>query len=339
MNSHDRILAHLKGDPIDRLPVMPITMMFAADHIGVKYGDYARDHRILAEAQLRTAEDFGFDQVSVISDPAREAADCGAKIRWFEDQPPSIDENQALLSDKGRLASLDLPNPLGGGRMTDRIDAVRLLKKEVGDRKWVEGWVEGPIAQAADLRGINHVMLDLYEDPDFVRELLDRVVALEIEFARAQIEAGADGVGLGDAAASLVGPKFYREVIQPAETKLVVAIQSMGVPVRLHICGRTTHHLEGMRDLHCGIVDLDWMVDMGAARAAMGPEQVLLGNIDPVRIVRNGSTEQVREGLAHCHAAAGPRYIVGAGCEIPRDSPRENVRMFREFAESVALGV
>ena len=82
MTSRERVVAMLEGRVVDRLPCMPITMMFAADCLGVKYGQYARDHRILAEGQVKTAELFEFDHVSAISDPAREAADCGAKIEW-----------------------------------------------------------------------------------------------------------------------------------------------------------------------------------------------------------------------------------------------------------------
>ena len=57
----------------------------AADLAGVRYGDYARDHRVLADAQVLVAERFGFDFVSAISDPAREASDLGAAVEWFED--------------------------------------------------------------------------------------------------------------------------------------------------------------------------------------------------------------------------------------------------------------
>ncbi|MCX5675431.1 MAG: uroporphyrinogen decarboxylase, partial [Planctomycetota bacterium] len=91
MTSRERVLAMMEGRPVDRLPVMAITMMLAADQIGAKYRDYALDHRVLVEAQVRTAEKFGLDYVSGISDPAREAADLGATIKYFENQPPAID--------------------------------------------------------------------------------------------------------------------------------------------------------------------------------------------------------------------------------------------------------
>src|SRR5512136_1471539 len=126
MNGRERVLARIEGRPLDRLPLMPITMMFAADQTGAKYRDYATDHRVLVEAQLRTAEKFDFDYVSAISDPAREAADCGAKVEYFPDQPPAIVETEARLADKSALARLEIPDPLGGGRMTDRVQGVAL---------------------------------------------------------------------------------------------------------------------------------------------------------------------------------------------------------------------
>ncbi len=336
MTSRERVLGLLAGAAVDRLPLMPITMMFAADQLGVKYGRYAADHRVLAEAQVTTAERFGFDHVSCISDPAREAADCGGRVQFFEDQPPAIDEEHALLADKTVLARLKPPDPLGGGRMHDRVLGVQLLKQRVGRAKVVEGWVEGPCAQAADLRGINTLMLDFYDDPTFVRDLFAFVVDMELRFARAQVEAGADLIGVGDAAASLVGPKIYQEFIWPYEKQLVDGLHGLGARVRLHICGDTRHLLAGLGGLGCEIVDLDFLTPLSAARQAIGGGQVLLGNSDPVRVLRDGTPATVQAAIAACHRQAGARYIVGAGCEVPRDTSAANVRALAEYAHATA---
>ena len=133
MNGRERILALLDGQPVDRTPLMPITMMYAADHAGVSYGDYAADHRVLVAAQIATAEAYDFDFVSVISDPAREAGDCGAEIEFFDDQPPAINESNALLTDKSALDTLEIPDPLGAGRMGDRVRGAALFKEQVGE--------------------------------------------------------------------------------------------------------------------------------------------------------------------------------------------------------------
>jgi MtaA/CmuA family methyltransferase len=334
MNGRERILAMIEGRPVDHLPLMPITMMFAADHAGVKYGPYASDYRVLVDAQMATARDYELDYVSCISDPAREATDCGADIQFFDDQPPAVNETNALLADKSVLDKLELPDPLGGGRMHDRVRGAALFRERVGGEKLVEGWIEGPCAESADLRGINTLMLDFYDDPVFVRRLLDFTLEMGLRFARAQAEAGVELMGVGDAAASLIGPQLYHEFLWPYEKKLVDGLHAMGLRVRLHICGNTSRILEGIGRLGCEIVDLDYMVSVADARQAMGPDQVLLGNLDPVRVLRDGTPASITAAIAECHRQAGRRYIVGAGCEVPRTVSRENVLALTEYARS-----
>jgi MtaA/CmuA family methyltransferase len=301
-------------------------MMFAADVVGVPYGRYATDYCTLVEGQLRTAEAFDFDYVSTISDPAREAADCGATVKFFDDQPPAIDEIDALLVDKTLLTTLKTPDPLGGGRMHDRVRAAALFREKAGGRLLIEGWIEGPCAAAADLRGINRLMTDFFDDPVFVRDLLEFTLELGLRFGQAQVEAGVDIIGVGDAAVSLVGPQIYEEFVLPYEKRLVDGLHAMGTKVRLHICGNTNRILTGMGSLACEMVDIDSKVSLAKAREAMGPSQVLSGNIDPVKTLRNGTPTSVAAAIAQCHAEAGWNYIIAAGCEVPRDTPRENVR-------------
>jgi len=334
MTSRERVLAHLAGQPVDRLPLMPITMMFACGQIGALYRDYCTDYRVMVEAQIRTAEAFGFDYVNTMSDPAREAADCGARVEYFDHQPVAIVEDEALLADKARLASLKIPDPLGGGRMHNSIKGLDLYRERIGKDKIIEGWIEGPIAEAADLRGINTLMTDFFDDPAFVRDLFAFVIEMELRFAREQIRAGADIIGVGDAAASLVGPQIYEEFVWPYEKKLVDGIHALGGKVRLHICGNTRRILEGIGKLGCGIVDLDSMAPISEAREKMGPGAVLLGNLNPVAVLRNGDPAGVTAAIAECHRQAGTRFVVGAGCEVPRDTPPENLRALCAYAHT-----
>jgi MtaA/CmuA family methyltransferase len=332
--SRARVFAIFAGNPVDHLPCMPITMQFAANLIGRKYYDYATDFHVLVEGQLRMAEEFGFDHVGCISDPAREAADCGASIIYNANSPPAMDGQHALLADKSKLKSLKMPDPLGGGRMHDRIKAAALFKEKAGKDKIIEGWIEGPCAEGADLRGINAIMTDFFEDPYFVRELFKFATVLGLKFARAQVEAGVDYVGIGDAAASLVGPKIYKEFVWPYEKRLIEGIHQMGAAVRLHICGDTRAILEGMGNLGCEMVDIDYPCPIALARENMGPQQVICGNINPVSVLQDGSAEDVFKAIENCHKEAGDKYIVGAGCEITRDTPIENLRVLTDYAIS-----
>jgi len=229
------------------------------------------------------------------------------------------------LVDKSALARLKAPDPLGGGRMHDRVQAAALFREKVGGQLLIEGWIEGPCAESADLRGINRLMLDFHDDPAFVADLFEFVLALAISFGRAQVDAGADVIGVGDPAASLVGPRLYGQFVWPYQQRLVDALHEAGAKVRLHICGNTRRILAQMGSLGCEIVDIDSMVPLAEARAAMGPDQVLLGGIDPVRVIQDGAPAGVAAAVETCLRDAGPRYIVGGGCEIPAATPHANM--------------
>lgn len=334
MTGKQRVLATLRGEARDHLAAMPITMMFAGDTAGVRYGDYARDYRVLVEAQLRTAEKYGFDYVSAISDPAREVSDLGGTLEWFDNQPPAISEQHALLADKTRLKTLAQPEMAAGGRMEDRLRAVEALRRAVADDLLVEGWVEGPCAMGADLRGINTLMLDLSDDPGFIDDLFAFAVTMEIAFAKAQIAAGAEIIGIGDAASSLIGPLRYQEFVLPWQKKLVAAIHEAGAMVRLHICGNTRRIVAGMGTTGADMIDLDYPCAVAHARLAMRSDQVLLGNLDPVRTLRDGDAIFVSQAIAQCHREAGDAFIVGAGCEIARGTPEENVHALIHYART-----
>ncbi len=113
-------------------------------------------------------------------------------------------------------------------------------------------------------------MTNFFDDPPFVRNLFEFTLELGLRFGRAQVETGVDIVGLGDAAASLVGPQIYEEFVLPYEKRLVDGLHAMGTKVRLHICGNTNRILAGMGSLGCEIVDIDSKVSLAKARAAMG---------------------------------------------------------------------
>ncbi len=219
--------------------------------------------------------------------------------------------------------------------MSDRVQAVALLRERLGGARIIEGWIEGPCAEAADLRGINRLMTDFFDDPAFVRDLFDFVLEMGLRFAKAQVEAGAELVGVGDAAASLVGPSIYEEFVRPYEQKIVDAVHGMGAKVRLHICGNIRRILSPIGRLGCDLVDVDYPAPLWEARQAMGERQVLAGNLNPVADVRNGTPETILRALAECHRQAGPRWVVAAGCEIPRGTPPENLLALGQYVQGI----
>ena len=90
-----------------------------------------------------------------------------------------------------------------------------------------------------------------------------------------------------------------------------------------------------MASLGADIVDLDYPVPLGQARLDAGPEQVLLGNLNPVAGLLSSTPAAIRDATAECHRDAGSRYIAGAGCEIPVATPHEHVDALVGYARSV----
>jgi MtaA/CmuA family methyltransferase len=312
----------MRGNPLDFLPRTPILMQYAAEHIGSNYAEFASDHRVLVKANAECAHDFGIDQVSCISDPYRETHAFGAEVQYVLDGPP---RSTHPLTNRKDLSQLKQPDPLRSERMVDRINAVRAYKEQFGGTYSILGWVEGPAAEAADLRDTIPFLTDLVDDEAFVADLMDRCVEVGIDFAVAQVQAGADTIGIGDAIASQVSPDIYDRLIQPREKRLVKAIKETGAYVKLHICGNITHLLPGIADLDIDIVDVDHMVKLSTVRAAVGRRVVLTGNIDPVQGVRFGNPSSITETIHRTYDEAGNPFMVNAGCEIPSGTPPENL--------------
>ena len=155
---------------------------------------------------------------------------------------------------------------------------------------------------------------------------MDRCVEVAIDFARAQVEAGVDTVGIGDAIASQIDPGTYEALIQPREKRLVEAIQGMGAFVKLHICGNMTHLLPGIADLGVDVLDIDHMVDLAVARAAVGEPVVLDGQprSGVGRALRHPRRDPRRRARRATRRPGNP-YMVNAGCEIPAGTPPENL--------------
>lgn len=324
MNGCERYLAAVRGEPMDVLPRLPILMAFAARFIDSHYGAFAADYRVLVEANFRCVEAFGFDQLSAISDPYRETQGFGAEIVYVRDGVPRCPSPPlAGNRDLGRLAR---PDPAVSERMLDRVRAVECFRERAGGRYSILGWIEGPAAEAADLRGVTDFLMDLASDRQYAGELMDLCVEAAIDFGKAQLRAGADTIGMGDAIASQVSAEMYAELILPRERRIVDALHAAGGLVRLHICGNITHLLPHVRELGADIVDLDWQVDMAEARRVLGRRTPLCGNIDPAEAVLRSTPAAIRKAVHDLYATVGNRYLVGAGCEIPVDTPTENLR-------------
>ncbi|MHB9034139.1 MAG: uroporphyrinogen decarboxylase family protein [Anaerolineae bacterium] len=322
MTPLERTLERLQGQPVDRIPNQNILMGLAAHYIGVTYSQYAQDYRLLVEASLRTSEAFHIDWVSVISDPMREASAFGALVHFPEDGVPYC---EPLIHDYAQVDDLPAWDPWNKPRTADRLQALEQMHSRVGGYYPIGGWVEGAAAEAADLIGVNRFLEDSILEPDALHRLLERCNAQAIRFALAHLQAGANLIGIGDAVCSLLSPASFESLALPFEQSLIEAVHRACGLVKLHICGDTSRLLPFIAQTGADIIDVDWMVDYAQAILTCGQNASVNGNIDPVTVYRQGNPELVEKAVNACMRLGSARSFISAGCEIPVDTPPENL--------------
>ncbi|MGY5874242.1 MAG: uroporphyrinogen decarboxylase family protein [Candidatus Thorarchaeota archaeon] len=323
MNSLDLTMDAIEGTP-ERVPFNPFIMHLAAAIDGFDYSSvYCQDAKVLADAQIKCAKTFGIDHVCVSTDAYREASAWGVKIDFSGHTPVA----KTHLSPHD-FDLIDTPDLASSPRVQNRVDAVRQLKEEVGNEQCVVGWIEAPFAEVCCLFGLMDV-LKLARDPNWneiVEGFIERILPIQLDFAKMQIEAGADIIGAGDSAVSQIGPKRYEEVCLNQTQDLFRDIQKQ-VPVLYHVCGDSSVvDSEGRDMLHLvadsgtSILDIDYQVDIASAKMKIGKKVCLRGNTNTMLLGDSYFTQEriIEEMTATIQdGMLGGKYMYAAGCEWP----------------------
>ncbi|MFZ5430421.1 MAG: uroporphyrinogen decarboxylase family protein [Bacteroidota bacterium] len=310
----------------------PILMHFAARFAGTSYAKFASDYKTLVDCNIRAMEYFDADMVGLISDPYRETSAFGAKITFPDEEVPR--RENIIVQSIEDVERLRIPDVYKAERTLDRIKGAELFQKELKGSVPVIGWIEGPLAEACDLAGVSEMLIRLMMDPDFCNFLMDKCMVTAKEFALAQIRAGCDIIGMGDAICSQIDADTYDTFVRDRHIEIINFIHENGGRVKLHICGDITHLLPSVAQLKTDILDLDHMVDMHHARQIVGPEPVLCGNINPV-MVQDLTADEVGLRVSDMiRSMTGQRYILSAGCEITVNTPPENLLAMSRAAKA-----
>lgn len=335
MNSLQRTIDFIKNGKVDRPPFHPIIMRFTARYAGMNYRDFCLSPEHKCKANILCAADFGYDWVNVMSDPYAEAEAFGVKVEYPLNSLPLA--KLYPLADLADLDKLVIPVITEHERLMARIREIEIYRKEVGDKYFITGWVEGPLAEYCDLKDISSALMDFYENPVEMEKALDMITDFSMKYITAQVKAGAHCVGIGDAACSLISPDLYKEYIFPREKELIDHTHSLGAMVKLHICGNTTAILPDMIKTGADIIDIDHLVtEMEDFVPLLSANQVFSGNSDPVSVIKDGTPETIKESVESCFSKTKKRGIVSAGCEIPAETSNDNFSAYMKVAHELA---
>ena len=336
MTGLERTTRLLAGEPVDRLPVVPVIHSALASIAGVPLGEFYTNADTMAQVIADGCRRFGLDGVQLSMGVTGEAEALGARVT----QPPdsgSILEQHLLaeLADVGTLAGCD---PTVNGRMPLFFDATQKVVRELRNEAFVIATLRGPLLLASQLRGVEQMLMDALDDPEGLAEVLDFAADVGLRLGRWLVESGAHGLLLGEATCSpnFISPTLYRRLVLPRHKRLVAGLKSAGwQAVGLHICGQITPIIEDILATGVDFFDVDYQVPVDEAIAAVGGRATMRGNLDPASLFRFGTPAQVHtETQALCKAATGTKWILSSGCDIPPGTPAENVTAFVEAVTS-----
>jgi len=334
MTGLERTLLFINGENVDHAPFHPIIMRWAAKYAGINYRDFCLNPLAKCKAMLICAKDFDIDWVTVMSDPWAEASAFGIQVEYPENNLP-IDKG-GHLADAKSASKIMHYNPLKNNRCSNRLAEIKEFRNYTENELFVVGWVEGPVAEYADLRRASDASVDFLLEPEYVHKSMDIIIECAMEFIKLQIRAGAHCIGIGDAFCSQIGPELYTQFAFERQKKLVDFIHSEGALAKLHICGNTESILKDMIRTGADIIDIDHLVPtMKDYVPFLGRHQLFSGKSDPVTIIQDGTKEKIRLSVNRDLNQAKGRCIVSAGCEITPGTTSGNMKEFSLAAQEL----
>ncbi len=306
-------------------------------HVEGEFQYYVR-HNYMQDTGMGIPEDgwdFHIDLMNIY-----EASWLGAPITYYEDQVPDTvpiltDDNKKMLFDKG------IPDPFSGmfGQHLKNYEYFKNKAKTAtfhgkpinSVRSWVD-FTDGPFTLAANLRGATELLTDLYEDPDYVHELLSFLTDAIIARIRAWwpvlgFPERAEMFKLADDAVQTMSATMYKEFVMPHHKRMIDELGGKG-PHMMHLCGNALKHFMAMKDeLNIGAFDTGFPVDFKLMRDSLGKDALIQGG-PSVQLLVNGKSEDVYEETKRILTSGvleGGKFVLREGNNLAPMTPLANV--------------
>jgi [methyl-Co(III) methanol-specific corrinoid protein]:coenzyme M methyltransferase len=289
------------------------------DVAGAAFPEAHLDSRLMAKLAMAGHTILGYDVVMPLFGVWHESAALGCPVEWGDKLHMPDCRKAICKTDTDIKFTKDfLKHPAA----ETPLEAISILKQQLGDDCAVCGKVFGPWTLGYHFFGVEEFLVNTLLKPDMIRKAIDKLKEITILYSDAQIEAGADCLLLADhATRDLCGPDMYRDFLLPVHSELVNRINC---PLILHICGDTKDRIKYIRqskmacfhwDTKCGGSDI--------IRELAGDELSLMGgigNLDTLYKTPDDVRKQAKE------AAEAGINIIGPECAVPLDVKVENLK-------------
>lgn len=279
-----------------------------------------------AEAICRLNELYTAAAPTVIMDLTVEAEAFGAKVVFPEDEVPSVTE--PLVSDKESIDNLQIPS-LDSARIPEYLKANRLTAERINDKPVFAGCI-GPFSLAGRLFGLSELMIALYVEPENITILLDKCTRFLIDYCRAIKATGVQGVIMAEPAAGLISNEDSILYSTTYVRQVVEAVQDENFIVILHNCGNAGHCTDAMVQSGAAGLHFGNKINMMDALADCPTDRLVMGNLDPVGLFKQSSSEEVYAATMDLlqQTKSWKNFILSTGCDVPPHIPAENIKSF-----------
>lgn len=330
VSGRELVLRFLNRVPVPRMPAfsgMGHVTVTGLEQCGVRFAHVHGDAREMAATAATSHTLYGFDCVVVPYDLGVEAEALGAKLNTYADAEdllyPTLREKTVE-----RAADIHVPDDLEhAGRIPVVCEAIRLLKAELGDRAAVGTYLLGPFTLAGQIMDLNRLLKMPLREADEVTRILTVLSDVIVAIAAIYQRAGADYLNIREmgTSADILSPRVFRSLVKP---HLIDIFKRIEMPAILHICGNTNAIVGDMLECNAAAISIDQKNRLAETRQKVGPEPLILGNIDPYNVLVLGQPDGVRAAVQK--AVEEGASAVWPGCDIWPTAPAENMRAYAD---------
>jgi len=332
MTPRKRFLAALRREQPGLLSAGSATSVVTTDlmeRVGVYFPEAHLDPEKMAALAAAGHTILGLDNVMPLFGVWHESAALGCRVNWgVRDRMPDC---QAPLKDDIN-STVEIPSGfLKHPGCAVPLAALRILKRRLGDEAAVVGKVFGPWTLGYHVYGVENFLAASLLEPDAVKRAMDVLKEVTIEFAKAQVEAGADAITLGDhCTRDLCSPATYRDFLAGIHSELRARIPC---PLILHICGDTADRLPMIAGTGVACFHFDSKVTSSLARQLAGAKMALMGGTSNIGIILNGGPDSIAADVRDKISCGID--VIGPECAVPLNAPHANIRA---LADAVMAG-
>jgi uroporphyrinogen decarboxylase len=208
-------------------------------------------------------------------------------------------------------------------------DSVKLMKRELNNRVPLIGFAGAPwtifayMVEGSGSKTFSKAKKLLYQSPEVAHDLLSKITETTIVYLKQKIVAGVDLVQIFDSWAGILTPESYRTFGLPYLNRIAEAIDE--VPVTL-FAKNAWFVMEELGKSEAQVIGVDWNTSPEQARAWIGQDKVLQGNLDPCQLY--ASTNEIEQATQQMIRRFGSKHIANLGHGVYPDTPLDSIKCF-----------